>query len=283
MNNYFFQRQKGIGSFSCVYTAIRKKDGRLVAIKKGIENISLKEEYLLISNHNHPNLVRMLDYFEDRLFSYLVMEYCEQDLLTFVNDNDNLPEDRVKDIFIQLCLGIKYLHSNNIVHCDIKLDNILIYQNKIKLGDFGFASFFEAKKKKYIRGSLHYLAPEALIEVPVIGPSLDVWSLGIVLYALINKRFPLNLKEDNQENNLVEYLRWGVDEIKPQGSKQYMDLVSKMLEISVERRIKIHQILVHPWLLKLDLSQLTEKLITTVITPTESEVSPFSALPSPTV
>lgn len=282
MNKYLFLQQKGSGSFSSVHTAICKKNNKKVAIKKGNQNVDLKDEYLLVCNHNHPHLMSLFDYFEHELISYMVMEYCEQDLLTFINNN-TLAEDKVKDIFIQICLGVKYLHQHKIVHCDIKLDNILLSDGKIKLGDFGFASLYTLQKKKYICGSLHYLPPEVLIEIPVIGPSLDIWSLGIVLYSLLTKKFPLHLREGKHQNNLIEYLAFAIEGIKYQGSTKCVDLLSKMLELSVNKRLNIDSVLSHPWTIKLNLDRLNEKFITRINTPTETEGSPISNINLPLV
>src|SRR6516165_27421 len=272
MDNFILEKQIGSGTRSIVYKATNRETGEIVAIKKAKIKFKqeLEHEYLLMSNFNFPNLVKFHEYCEDFISSYIVMEYCEQDLLEFANNNI-INENKAKDIFYQICLGIGFLHQNKIAHCDLKLENILICKNKIKLADFGFSENFNENKKEYIKGSLQYLAPEAFISIPTRACTLDIWSLGIILHALLSKRFPIRLRDDRLQDNLIEYLKIGIQGIKIDNI-YCQDLLSKTLEISIEKRITIQNILSHSWFLKLDLSDLKPNVVK-VATPTETEYS----------
>lgn len=287
MDKYIKQERIASGSFATVYKAVNKENGKLMAIKnckKGGKN-SLQQEYLLTNKLSHPHIVKNFDYFTDEFFEYIVMEYCEKDLLTFVNNTDILEESKVKEIFTQICFGIKFLHNHNIVHSDIKLENILLIQGKIKLADFGLSEIFNVNKREYVKGSLHYSAPEVFIGVPIIGPSLDIWSLGIVLHALLTKKIPLILKNNNLQNNLIAYLKIAIDGVRVGEtiSKSARNLLSDLLQVQVEKRIDMDKILVHPWLFKLDLSKIKDRPLIKQNTPTEAEDSPLPGLSVPQV
>ncbi len=125
----------------------------------------------------------------------MVMEYgAKNSLHTYLRSlgNRRLTEEEIKTIFMQICEGLNYCHQKNIVHRDIKLENILLDEkNNVKIIDFGFSVIIEPDKKLNIFcGTPSYMAPEIAGKVLYKGAPTDIWSLGIILYILLCGTFP---------------------------------------------------------------------------------------------
>lgn len=277
MSDYEFLKPIGTGSTSIVYKSVDKLTSKPVAVKRTkVINSSknqLEKEFLILINAVCPNIIHAYDYIKNDLFEFLILEYAEEgDLLTYANSHNFIPEETIKTIFRQMCIGIKYLHDKNIVHSDIKLENVFIFNKDllVKIADLGLSVTFDPNKKVvYNSGSPLYIAPEIILQVPVIGPEVDIWSLGIVLYALLYKKMPLK-KKNKDEIPSKEYLKFAVAGPKfkitnleesnypvIQRSIEVEKLVLSMLNVSVKSRLTINEILKSHWLqppIKLDLS-----------------------------
>ena len=164
-------------------------------------------------------------------------------------------------MFYQIFSGLYYLHTNNIIHRDLKLENILINEiekdNKtnlkyfwIKIIDFGTSKIFSKhKKEKSIVGSSYYIAPEVLNQS--YNEKCDTWSVGVILYMLISGKAPFDGKDDFE---IIENIKKGIydDENKRllNSSEEVQDLVHKLLEINIKKRLSAHEALQHPWFYK---------------------------------
>jgi fused-like protein len=133
----------------------------------------------------HENVIQLLDSFETNTEFCLITELAPGQLYEILEEDKKLPEGEIKFIARQLVAGLFYLHSNNIIHRDIKPQNILISANGIiKICDFGFARAIESKAMiTSIKGTPLYMAPELLREYPY-NQKADLWSLGVILYEL---------------------------------------------------------------------------------------------------
>lgn len=230
----------------------------------------LLREFNILSKVNSPNILTVHGYFQEGLYNYLVLEYANNgDLLTYLNNLDILDEDTIKSFFKQICLGVKYLHDNNIIHGDIKLENILLFKKSleneiaVKLADFGFSTEFSLTRKRiYTYGSPIYTAPEIILGVEVFGPEVDIWSLGVVLYCMLYKETPLTA-----ENGIIKaksYLKLGVagPKFKKPYSNECEKLLTLMFNLSPILRINITDIIKSSWVsppFKLDLSKLLSR------------------------
>ncbi|XP_065529899.1 PAS domain-containing serine/threonine-protein kinase isoform X2 [Lathamus discolor] len=192
----------GKGSFGFVWTARGKKDHQEVVVKfiwkeRVLEDCwvddpdlgRVTQEIAILLKLQHPNIIKVLDVFENEHFFQLVMEKHGSglDLFTFIDNHHNLDEPLASYIFRQLVSAVGYLHCRNILHRDIKDENIVIAEDfTIKLVDFGSAVYLEPSKLFYtFCGTIEYCSPEVLSGKPYRGPELEMWSLGVTLYTLV--------------------------------------------------------------------------------------------------
>ncbi|CAK7340113.1 unnamed protein product [Dovyalis caffra] len=193
VENYHVIELVGEGSFGKVYKGRRKYTGQTVAMKfimkngksdKDIHN--LRQEIEILKRLKHENIIEMLDSFESPQEFCVVTEFAQGELFEILEDDKSLPEEQVQAIAKQLVRALHYLHSNRIIHRDMKPQNILIGAGSVvKLCDFGFARAMSSNTVvlRSIKGTPLYMAPELVREQPY-NHSADLWSLGVILYEL---------------------------------------------------------------------------------------------------
>ena len=175
------------------------------------------------------------------------MEYICADLLSFIRKREKLSEDISKSLFKQIIEGLKYINKKKIVHRDIKLDNILIdLNNTVKICDFGVSKRISEDELMIDHcGTPGYIAPEIYKNKGYEGFQCDIWSAGVTLYYMLSGTLPFRAYSIKDMEKKV--LKGEFDEIK-NISKEANDLIKKMLQSDPEKRIKIEDILNHPWL-----------------------------------
>jgi serine/threonine protein kinase len=196
----------------------------------------------------HKNIVTLFETFENKKYTFIIMEnIIGGNLLQSVKKMTKLTENQSKNIFKQLIETIKYIHSKNIVHRDIKLDNILIdLNNNIKICDFGVGKqYINGEKLKDKCGTPAYIAPEILKNFGYEGPPVDIWSSGVVLYALLSGTVPFKA---NNSKDLQKLILKGVYKKISGISFEAQDLIDKLLEVDPRKRISIDGIFKHPWM-----------------------------------
>ncbi|GMY38287.1 serine/threonine-protein kinase TIO [Fagus crenata] len=193
IENYHVIELVGEGSFGKVYKGRRKYTGQTVAMKfimkhgkseKDIQN--LRQEIEILRKLKHENIIEMLDSFESEQEFCVVTEFAQGELFEILEDDKCLPEEQVQAIAKQLVRALHYLHSNRIIHRDMKPQNILIGAGSVvKLCDFGFARAMSTNTVvlRSIKGTPLYMAPELVREQPY-NHTADLWSLGVILYEL---------------------------------------------------------------------------------------------------
>jgi len=250
----------GEGCDSKVVKGTNQKTGQLAAIKLvNIRELARKEnkslnhireritrEARILQGLDHPNIVKLYDYYEHDGKIAIVMEFVERgELLSYIGP-EGAPETEVRDVFVQILEALEYCHQHQVVHRDLKLENLLVDKNyNIKILDFGFSNFISSDsfRMKTLCGTLMYLAPEIFLGKQYNGPPVDVWALGVILYAMLTGRFPFadtpQLPRDVVNGNYV---------IPHKISKDARKLLRGMLCLKPEKRLTIAEILEHPWI-----------------------------------
>ncbi|KAI9261712.1 kinase-like domain-containing protein [Sporodiniella umbellata] len=241
----------GQGSFGKVKKGIHKLTGKEVAIKK----ISKQHASMMareIHHHKqlkHPNVVSLYEVITTESTIHIVSEYCPNgDLLDALESSGGrcFPE-RVHRWFSQLIDAVHYCHSKQIVHRDLKLENILLDANdNVKICDFGFARHVQKNQRlETFCGSLSYSAPEIISGEKYIGPETDIWSLGVILYTLLAGEFPFDDDSEIVTQRKIVQIDY---QIPYDFSASLTHLIQGILQRNPLERLSIEAILHHPWL-----------------------------------
>lgn len=268
---YNFEDNLGKGQFGLVKLATHKKTGKKVAIKtvhkkdmKPIEIYQQRREIDVLKMSQHPNIVALIDLFENSDYYYIVLEYMQgKDLFDYIQfRNFKLGEQRVKELSYQIGIAIKYLHSYGIVHRDLKLENVMMSDNTEsgvpKLVDFGLAKMIGPNEKADEPfGTLGYVAPEVLRKEPY-SFSCDLWSYGCIIYALLSGSLPFD--HESQKETIKMTLENKLEFDLPcwnSISENCKDLLVKLLAKDPSKRITLENALKHKWFNGIDLNQKT--------------------------
>ncbi|GAB9464895.1 Ulk/fused protein kinase [Globisporangium polare] len=256
MDAYHILERIGEGSFGKVYRGRRKYSGHIVALKfvtkrgknaKDLEN--LREEIRILRRLNHCNIIAMLDSFETEGEFCMVTEYAQGELFQILEDDRQLPEDEIRRIAIQLTQALHVLHSNRIIHRDMKPQNILIgSKQQIKLCDFGFARAIshDTSLLTSIKGTPLYMAPELVRQQPY-NYTVDLWSLGVILYELAVGRPPFYT---DRIVSLIEMIVREPVKYPPTMSTEFQGFLAGLLNKDPSRRMTWPEILTHPFVLE---------------------------------
>ena len=244
----------GNGKFATVSLGVHEETKEKVAIKQ-IKKSELNTDNLLTKEINiqkilfHPYLTKMYCVIEKEDSIYIVTEYCSKgDLLNFIIENRVFEEEEACKIFQQVLSSLEYLHNNYISHRDIKPENILLNEyGDAKLSDFGLSTKFEkGKLLEKACGSPLYAAPEMLTGKKYDGTKIDIWSLGISLYAMLCGELPFD-DEDNNMKNIVYKIKNGKYTLPDNLSPLCKDLIKRILEANPDKRITLEEIKNHKW------------------------------------
>ena len=235
--------------------------GRLVAIKsfnkKKLKSkhaiTKIYHEIEILKKLRHPFISQIYDTFETDTHILIVMEYICGDLLSFIRKRAKLNESSAKIIFKQVTEGLKYIHSNKIVHRDIKLDNILIdLNNTVKICDFGVSRKLSTGDIMHENcGTPAYIAPEIFQNKGYEGYACDIWSAGVTLYYMLAGVQPFKAKNFTELKKIIKIGKYQkIDSL----SLEAQDLIDGMLQTDPRKRLTLNQILNHPWLSDVDVN-----------------------------
>uniref|UniRef100_A0A452TKH1 protein kinase C n=1 Tax=Ursus maritimus TaxID=29073 RepID=A0A452TKH1_URSMA len=251
----------GSGQFGIVYGGKHRKTGRDVAIKiidklrfPTKQESQLRNEVAILQNLHHPGVVNlecMFGAFFLRVFN--VMEKLHGDMLEMIlsSEKGRLPEHITKFLITQILVALRHLHFKNIVHCDLKPENVLLASAdpfpQVKLCDFGFARIIGEKSfRRSVVGTPAYLAPEVLRNKGY-NRSLDMWSVGVIIYVSLSGTFPFNEDEDIHDQIQNAAFMYPPNPWK-EISHEAIDLINNLLQVKMRKRYSVDKTLSHPWL-----------------------------------
>ncbi|XP_062502163.1 serine/threonine-protein kinase D3-like isoform X2 [Corticium candelabrum] len=251
----------GSGQFGIVYAGVQRLSGKEVAVKvidksrfPTKQETALKNEVAILELLVHPGIVTVAEMFETSERVFVVMEKMKNDMLEMILNNrkpkGRLPERVTKFITFQVLTAMKFLHTKNIVHCDLKPENVLLASEssmpQVKICDFGFARIIGEKSfRNSVVGTPAYLAPEVLKSRPY-NRSLDMWSVGVIVYVSLSGTFPFSEDEeiaDQIQNAAFMYPANPWAEI----SREAIDLIGKLLRVDQRRRYTVARAGNHIW------------------------------------
>ena len=259
IGKYLIKGTVGRGTFGKVKLGIYLPTHEKVAVKileknrirEKDDEIRVQREFEMLTKFNHINLILVAEIFESYDSFYTVMEYCEGgELFNYIVKKRKLSEEEASFFYYQIIKGLEYIHSLGIVHRDLKPENLLLTRNHIlKIIDFGLSNYFDNKKDLLVTpcGSPCYASPEMVSGKKYNGFKIDIWSTGIILYAMLCGYLPF---EDKDNDLLFKKILECKLELPHHLSLLSKDLIKKILVTNPDKRITIKEIKKHPFFLK---------------------------------
>ena len=259
IGDYLLNEEIGSGGFAKVVQAIHIPTGEKVAVKimdkaqifsEPLNLNRIQREIAILKIVRHNNIIKLYELMETPDKIYIVMEYCNGgELFDYIVSKQHLTERQACRFFQEIINCLEYLHSLNIVHRDIKPENLLLYKikNKInlKLIDFGISNCYTMDKLLSTPcGTASYAPPEMHKGEEYYGLLSDIWSAGVVLYAMVFGYLPFC--EDDEDVNIKNIIE-GNYEIPEEASPELADLLVHLLDINPLTRYDLDQIKDHPW------------------------------------
>ena len=262
---YKVEDELGEGGYGKVFLVRHKKlklyrAMKIISINSKNEEGKTDEEIELLRQLDHPNIVKLYEYFSDNDKYYLITEYCKggdlSDLL--IKNKKKLTELSVAYIMYQIFRALIYCHNtHHLVHRDIKPENIVVYRQNnagedlydVKLIDFGISKIFnklEKNKDNKVKGSLNYIAPEVLKHKD--DEKCDIWSCGVLLYVLVIGKTPFNGKSKDELISNIEHGNYTFPPLFVQNSSEEIrDLIQQCLKVNPSERISAKKAIEHPF------------------------------------
>ncbi len=249
----------GKGGFAKCYEFTNLESSQVLAakiipkssLKKSRHRQKLLSEIKIHRSLNHPSIVKFEHVFEDSENVYILLEMCtNQTLKDLCKRRKRISEFEAQYYVFQIVNALKYLNKNRVIHRDLKLGNLFLNEKlKIKLGDFGLAAKldFDNEKRHTVCGTPNYLAPEVLSNRVGHSYEVDIWSLGVVLYAMVVGKPPFETPEVKMT---YEKIRKGIYSFPEQVrlSDKVKDLITKIFNLDPSKRPNLDQIMEHPFL-----------------------------------
>lgn len=257
---YDFREELGVGSYGRVVAAVHKKtrDRRAIKIinKLAIQSDEIRKRIMseveIQRKLDHPNIVKVFEFHEDEFNLYLVLELCTGgELLDSIARIGCLSEDQTASFMKQILSALVYLHSLNIVHRDLKLENMLLERpnsNILKITDFGIATELkQGRTLSLMIGTINYIAPEVINKK--YDSQCDLWSCGVIMYILLSGTLPFNGGSKKKSMSRIvkgKYTitgnRWDLV------SDDAKSLITKLLELNPKIRLNAKSAFEYPWI-----------------------------------
>lgn len=249
------------GSFATVCRGTHRATGRKVAIKCVLrkdlppaDDAAIYDEVAILASLNHPHIVPIIDFFDEKDCYFIVMELMSGgDLFDRIGKKKSYSEADARDLVVKMLKAVAYCHNRKIAHCDMKPKNLLLMSDDndsfIKLADFGFAArVHEPKSLTKQCGTPFFVAPEILTRKPYDQQS-DMWSVGCIVYLLLSGNLPfMGRSQKELFRKIVAGKYEFTDESWNTISDDAKDLVKKLLVLNPDERITAKNAVRHPWL-----------------------------------
>ena len=234
----------GEGANGVISQALYIKNFSIIAVKKSKDYINGENESVLLKKLNHPSIIKLLsngqkiDRTTGNMLSYLEMEYADRDIR-----NICASEPMSRTIAKSILGALEYIHGKNIIHRDIKPQNIVLVGNIAKLCDFGCSVQNDKNECRTQCGSWLFMSPEMIMNKPY-NEKVDIWSFGVTLYLLLYKKFPFY---DNDYKNLCQRIINGNFDTDSSIYEQANDLLKRMIDTEHSTRWSANKCLKHSW------------------------------------
>uniref|UniRef100_A0A6B2L117 non-specific serine/threonine protein kinase n=1 Tax=Arcella intermedia TaxID=1963864 RepID=A0A6B2L117_9EUKA len=247
----------GKGGLATVKVGFEFESGTKVAVKivdkeklsNPREQVSMAREITIMKLLKHKNILRLYDIYENDEKLFLILDLYEGgDLYGHLTSHGALRPEDALPLFKQIIQGIEYCHANLIVHRDLKPENLLLSADKkhLVISDFGLSTGMQGSRNllKTRCGTVHYISPEVAKGDPYVGMASDVWSIGIILYAMVTATLPF---DGPSSVAVLKKIVRGEFHMPPTLPAELQDLIRKMLNVDPKERITIPHIKLHPW------------------------------------
>jgi len=259
---FHLQHKIGMGKFSEVFTAVEKETGEIYAVKvidkrilNELERELMRSELAILKLISHPHVVRLVDVFDERHKTYVVMDLVQGGELFECLRRKRVGEAFAQQITKQLLETVKYLHQFGIIHRDIKPENILISDHSpspsIVLTDFGLSKLVGPDDQLQVPcGTLSYVAPEVL-NMAGYNREVDIWSVGVVGFLMISGNLPFINKDKRVLMDMIKEGKVDFEGTAWAGvSADCLHFHQHMLTKDITLRLTAESALRHPWILK---------------------------------
>ncbi|KAG7664463.1 uncharacterized protein J8A68_002019 [[Candida] subhashii] len=265
-SNYILSKKSiGTGSYSEIFECKNIHSQRHYAAKKykkklmyGLEHM-LKNEFLVLKlvSMTHPNILSLIDYFETEDSFYIVTDLARgSDLFHRLGQSPGfkLSETDTREITAGLVSAIEYLHEHNIIHRDVKAENLLFgnhQTNSVILADFGLARVLQSKEKLFkVSGTLSYMAPEIFTGNQGYSFEVDIWAIGVTVYFMLCGYMPFDCESDEETKDAIKHRKYLFE---PAGywkgiSADAKDFIECCLNLDPQSRITASQLMHHPFI-----------------------------------
>ncbi|KAF8909385.1 kinase-like domain-containing protein, partial [Gymnopilus junonius] len=247
-------RHSRTGQYAAIKIISKTSPGSRVSLNRLADEVehnllAVEREIVVMKLIDHPNVMKLYDVWETSSSLYLVLEYVQGgELFEYLCDKGRRPTSEVISYFQQIICAVAHCHCYNIAHRDLKLENILIDQeSNIKIADFGMATWQDDSRGKLLRTSF-------ITGQPYNGSTSDIWSCGIILYALLAAKLPF---DDDDCPTLLQKITLGKFDMPNDIDPRAQDLLSRMLNVDPNKRITMAEILRHPFFVSQPLKDTT--------------------------
>jgi len=258
---YRMEKEINAGSYAKVFRAVHRETKEVVAVKAIVRNqispgedASIMNEVSILSTLDHPQIIKLIDFFEEPDWYLIVMEFMAGgDLFDKIGNTSSYNEDDARNVSITLLKAVNYCHQNGVAHLDLKAKNLLLKDTgdviNVKLGDFGFATRVTGPNCLNTQcGTPFYVAPE-IIRCKPYDERADMWSLGVIIYLILSGELPFMAKSAPQLFRKVLKCDFHFSrESWTNVSDEAKDVIKHLLVTDPEQRWTASQALKSPWL-----------------------------------